>query len=232
MPELYKPGMMKRQADTDRQPDTGNTLTLKVKVCGMRDPQNLEQVCTLTPDYIGYIFYARSRRFVGSDPDPALFEIPGAGIKKAGVFVDEELSVVRRAIASYGLQAVQLHGGEPPAYCQSLSGEQVEVIKVLDPRSSRSELERYSGVADLFLFDSAGAGHGGSGLKFDWRLLGDLQPVAPFLLSGGIGPGDAPAIRSLRLGNLKGVDVNSRFERSPGWKDVDLLRPFIKEIRK
>jgi phosphoribosylanthranilate isomerase len=229
---MEKQADMQRQADTGRQPDTGYKPVLQVKVCGMKDPQNLEQVCTLAPDFIGFIFYAPSRRFVGSDPDPALFEIPGTRIKKVGVFVDEELSIVRRAIASYGLQAVQLHGGESPAYCQSLSGEQVEVIKVLDPGSSPSELQRYNGVADLFLYDSAGAGHGGSGLKFDWGLLEDLQPVAPFLLSGGIGPGDAPSIRSLRLEGLKGVDVNSRFERSPGLKDVDLLRDFIKEIRK
>ena len=214
------------------QPETGNKGTLQVKVCGMRDPLNLEQVCTLAPEFVGFIFYAPSRRFVGSNPDPALFKIPGAGIKKTGVFVDEELSRVRKAITSYGLHTVQLHGGESPAYCQSLSGEQVEVIKVLDPGSSRNELERYSGVVDLFLFDSAGAGHGGSGVKFNWGLLGDLQPPAPFLLSGGIGPGDAPAIRSLRLEGLKGIDVNSRFEHSPGLKDVDLLRQFIKEIRK
>jgi phosphoribosylanthranilate isomerase len=224
--------MMEREADRDGLTDRGNRHSLKVKVCGMRDPRNLEQVCALAPEFVGFIFYAPSRRFVGSNPDPALFEIPGAGIKKVGVFVDEELSMVRRVIASYGLQAVQLHGGESPAYCRSLSGEQVEVIKVLDPRNSRYELERYSGMADLFLFDSAGAGHGGSGLKFDWGLLGNLQPVVPYLLSGGIGPGDAPAIRSLSSEGLKGVDVNSRFERSPGLKDVDLLRHFIREIRK
>ena len=221
-----------RQPEKDRQPDTGNKGTLQVKVCGMRDPQNLEQVCTLAPEYVGFIFYARSQRFVGSNPDPALFDIPGAAIKKVGVFVDEELNGVRRAVARYGLHAVQLHGGESPDYCQILSGEQVEVIKVLDPRSSRSELERYGGAVDLFLFDSAGAGHGGSGLKFDWTLLEDLHPGAPFLLSGGIGPGDVTSVRSLRLNGMKGVDVNSRFEHSPGIKDVDLLRHFINEIRK
>jgi len=224
--------MMERQADMERKPDAGNEPALQVKVCGMRDPQNLEQVCNLAPEYVGFIFYARSGRFVGRRPDPALFDIPGAGIKKVGVFVDEELSVVRRAVARYGLHAVQLHGGESPDYCQNLSGEQVEVIKVLDPRSSRSELERYGGTVDLFLFDSAGAGHGGSGLKFDWTLLEDLHPGAPFLLSGGIGPGDVPPVRSLRLNGMKGVDVNSRFEHSPGMKNVELLRNFINEIRK
>ncbi len=214
------------------QKDTGNRLTLQVKVCGMRDPQNLEQVCALAPEFVGFIFYAGSKRFVGSNPDPALFDIPGEGIKKVGVFVDEELSRIRSAIGTYDLQAVQLHGGESPAYCRDLSGEQVEVIKVLDPGVPRSELEKYRGVVDLFLFDSAGTGRGGSGLKFDWKLLGDLPPVAPFLLSGGIGPGDATTICSLRISGLKGIDVNSRFEHFPGLKNVDLLKQFITEIRK
>jgi len=205
---------------------------IQIKVCGMRDPLNLEQLCALDPDLVGFIFYPRSGRYVGQRPDPALFRIPGPAIKKVGVFVDEELPLVKKAIEQFGLDAVQLHGAESVEYCMQLSMDAVEVIKVLDPRLRDAETGRYSEVTDYILFDSAGAGSGGSGKKFDWKLLGDLPPQIPFILSGGIGPGDAGSIRSLDLRGLAGVDVNSRFELSPGVKDIELLSKFFKEIRK
>ena len=207
-------------------------MTLQIKVCGMRDPQNLEQVCALAPEFVGFIFYERSKRFLGHSPDQALFAIPGPGIKKVGVFVDEELKRVRKTIDIYGLDMVQLHGTESEDYCRSLSGEAVQVIKAVDPHGTNMDLERYRGVADLLLFDSAGAGFGGTGQKFNWKLLDDMAFSAPFLLSGGIGPGDAALIRDLELKGLMGVDINSRFELSPGFKDVKSLKEFITEIRK
>jgi len=209
-----------------------NSNSMQIKVCGMREPLNLEQVCALLPEYVGFIFYPRSKRFVGTHPDPALFEIPGPAIKKVGVFVDEELSLVRKTVEIYGLEAVQLHGGESADYCRQLSGETVEVIKAVDPHGPFPELERFMEVVDHFLFDSAGAGYGGSGQKFDWKLLEDLPLSASFLLSGGIGPGDADPIRSLHFQGLMGVDINSRFELSPGLKDIARLKKFVIEIRK
>jgi len=205
---------------------------IQIKVCGMRDPRNLEQLCSLDPDLVGFIFYPGSVRYVGRRPDQVLFRIPGPGIRKVGVFVDEELSRVKQAIEQYGLQAVQMHGAESVEYCMELSKESVEVIKVLDPRLRHRKLETYGQVADFLLFDSAGTGSGGSGRKFDWKLLEDLPPHMPFIISGGIGPGDAGPIRSLDLGGLAGVDVNSRFELSPGVKDIGLLSEFFNEIRK
>lgn len=205
---------------------------VQIKVCGMRDPLNLEQVCALVPEYVGFIFYPRSGRFVGTDPDPMLFEIPGPAIKKVGVFVDEELSQVKKTIDKYGLDAVQLHGGETTSYCHQLSGEAVEVFKALEPHTSHSVLEKYLEVVDHLLFDSAASGKGGSGQKFDWKLLEDLPRSTSFLLSGGIGPRDAGLIRSLDLQGLMGVDVNSRFELSPGLKDIESLKEFVIEIRK
>ena len=204
----------------------------QIKVCGMRDPLNLEQVCELAPEFVGFIFYHRSKRFLGTHPDPVLFHIPGPAIKKVGVFVDEELNQLRKTIEQFGLEAVQLHGRESVDYCAQLSKERVKVIKVLDPHSSIPEMEKYMEVVDHFLFDSAGAGSGGSGQKFDWKLLESLSLSTPFLLSGGIGPADAGFLRSLELEGLMGVDVNSRFERTPGIKDVEQLREFIIEIRK
>ena len=205
---------------------------IQIKVCGMRDPLNLEQLCTLSPDYVGFIFYPGSSRYVGQRPDPALFRIPGPAIKKVGVFVDEKLSFVQRAVGQFGLDAVQLHGIESVEYCMQLSMDKVRVIKVLDPRNRDRELETYSRVTDFFLFDSAGAGSGGSGEKFDWKLLEDLPSHFPFILSGGIGPEDAGPIRALKLRGLAAVDLNSRFELSPGLKNIKLLHEFFKEIRK
>lgn len=205
--------------------------SLQIKVCGMRDPQNLELVCALAPEFVGFIFYPRSKRFVGTAPDPALFDIPGADIKKVGVFVNEKLSRVRRAIDVYGLDMVQLHGGESAEYCKSLSRETL-VVKALVPSKDQSEIEKYMGAVDLFLFDSPGEGFGGTGQKFDWNLLEHLNMVTPFFLSGGIGPGDATALRSINLKGLMGIDINSRFEIAPGEKDRDRLKRFFIEIRK
>ncbi len=210
----------------------GNRRKLRIKVCGMRDPQNLEQLCALSPEYVGFIFYKQSNRFVGDKPDRALFNIPGSQIKKVGVFVNEELKQVRKAIESYGLDAVQLHGGESTDYCRGLSGEGLELIKAVDPGGSFKDMKSYTGVVDCLLFDSAGEGRGGTGRKFDWKLLEVMSAGPPFFLSGGIGPGDAEDIRNLELDALMGVDVNSRFELSPGLKDIESLKKFIAEIRK
>ena len=206
-------------------------VQLQIKVCGMRDPQNLEQVCALAPDYVGFIFYPRSKRFVGTSPDAALFEIPGPAIKKVGVFVNEEVSLVRKAVEVYGLDVVQLHGGESADYCRTLEGETM-VVKALDPDEQRFGIEKYRGVVDCLLFDSAGEGYGGTGQKFDWKVLEHLNVPVPFLLSGGIGPGDATALRTIDLKGLMGIDINSRFELSPGRKDIEQLKEFIIEIRK
>lgn len=205
---------------------------IQIKVCGIRDPLNLEQLCVLDPEYVGFIFYPLSKRYVGVEPDPALFDIPIPAIKKVGVFVDEQLSRVKEAIGLYGLEAVQLHGNESVDYCRELSAEAIELIKVLDPLESVEKMESYLKVVDFFLFDSGGAGTGGTGKKFDWELLEELPHHFPFFLSGGIGPGDSGKILSLELPGFKGVDINSRFELSPGLKDIDSLKEFFKKIRK
>ena len=205
---------------------------IHIKVCGMRDPLNLEELCALGPDLVGFIFYPPSKRFVGKDPDPALFRIPGPAIKKVGVFVDEDLRLVRKHVELYDLDAVQLHGNESVEYCRQLFQEGLELIKVLDPHAADAVFKKYNPVVDYVLFDSAGTGSGGTGRKFNWELLRDLPHELPFFLSGGIGPDDAGPVRSLDLKGLAGVDVNSRFELAPGIKDIRLLKEFFTEIRK
>lgn len=204
---------------------------MKIKVCGMVFPRNLEEVCALEPDFVGYIFYAGSARFVGTSPDPSLFNIPAPAIRKVGVFVNASLSAVSRSFELHHLQLVQLHGDETPEYCRKLSKDGIPVIKALGAGKDRSRLEEYREFVTCFLFDTPGPGHGGTGRKFDWDLLKEIPSFASFLLGGGIGPGDARTLLELDHKGLLGADVNSRFEVSPGLKDVGKLREFMVEIK-
>ncbi len=207
---------------------------LKIKVCGMLNPANLEEVCSLAPDFIGYIFYRASKRYVGDQPDPALFSIPENRMQRVGVFVNEPLMPLKQIVESGWLDMVQLHGSETPEYCKALVNEGVHVIKALDPDllGNQEALKAYYGVAHYLLFDTPGEAYGGTGRKFNWDMLEGYSLPVPFLLSGGIGPEDGPAVRELDQLWFHGVDVNSRFELEPGIKNVKQLEGFIREIRK
>lgn len=203
---------------------------MKIKVCGMREPENLAAVGALRPDYIGLIFYSRSLRYAGGAEPTALSTLPEE-IRKVGVFVNETPETIRRTIERYGLDAVQLHGGESPEFCRELK-EYVEVIKTFPVRSAAdfAVCGAYERCCDLFLFDTKTEGYGGSGVAFDWNLLGAYRGGTAFLLSGGIGAEDVAKIRAIGHPRLAGVDLNSRFETEPGVKDVFLLEKFINEL--
>jgi len=204
---------------------------MKIKICGLRSPRNLEQVCTLSPDFVGFIFYPRSKRFVGTSPDPSLFQIPGPDIQKVGVFVNETLTDLLHSFETHQLQCVQLHGEESPEYCRRLSEEGITVIKALDVRTAGARLEEYRDQVSCYLFDTPGPGRGGTGHKFDWDLLKQVPAGFPFLLGGGIGPEDHGALLALDHDGLRGVDVNSRFELSPGVKNVGELKKFMAKLK-
>ena len=206
---------------------------MKIKVCGLRDPGNIEQVCGLGPDYVGYIFYPPSKRYVGMHPDPAIFGIPREPVRKVGVFVNEEILSVQRIFEKCRLNLVQLHGDESPEYCMRLNRSGIPVIKTFHPGKDPGQ-ESYSDYveqANYFLFDNREKGYGGTGSRFDWELLHRYSIPFPFILSGGIGPEDVPAIGKLGHEWLYGVDVNSRFETSPGVKEIQRLEDFIDAIR-
>lgn len=206
---------------------------LKIKVCGLRDPGNIEEVCALQPDFAGYIFFPGSQRFVGTKPDPAIFRIPGRETLKVGVFVNEELNSLKEIFTAYRLDLVQLHGSESPAYSRALGDAGIPVIRSVNPGSVDQEPVPAGALegARYLLFDTPGPTFGGTGRKFDWGLLEGLPVSVPFLLGGGIGPGDAQSIKRVGHPQLIGVDINSRFESSPGLKDVGLLGQFFMEIR-
>ena len=208
-----------------------------IKICGVSDPENLQQVARLDADWIGLNFYPLSPRCLNLRGLPP----PGSGEpQRVGVFVDEMPQTILSRIVAFHLGIVQLHGSERAVMIQNLRRsvvpdirEKLVVIKAINVATVAdfSQCGEYEGVVDYFLFDTKGALHGGNGEKFNWDLLDGYQGHTPFLLSGGIGPSDANALRGIRHPLFRGVDVNSKFETAPGVKDIELLRSFIKRLR-
>ena len=199
---------------------------MKIKVCGMRDVQNIRALVQLHPDYIGLIFYSGSKRFVNKMDAQALMEVP-EDIKLTGVFVNEDLEAVLQKIKIYNLKAVQLHGDESPEYCRSL-GDQVKTIEIIkafgiDDNFDFSALEPYLPVVDFFLFDTKTAGHGGSGKAFNWDVLNKYPYQKSYFLSGGIGVENLDEVLAISDERLHALDLNSRFEVEPGLKDISKL---------
>lgn len=202
----------------------------KLKVCGMKLAANIAAVAALRPDYLGFIFYDKSPRLI-SDVSAELIKYIPAEIKTVGVFVDEELDVVKKKINLYQLKAVQLHGSESPGYCaalKSIFGE-IEVIKAfgVDGDFDFNVLKEYMDAVDFFLFDTKTKVHGGSGKTFDWKMLDNYKLDKPYFLSGGIDLQHAAAIKQIEDSKLYALDINSRFEVEPGVKDVEKVKAFI-----
>jgi len=207
---------------------------LKIKICGLKDPSNVKEIANTHPDFMGFIFYPESCRFVGYKPDDSLFRKVPSEILKTGVFVNEEPSVIINIINKYGLDTVQLHGNETEDYCNYLKKAGLKIIKAfgVTKGSDFTISERYMDVCDYFLFDTKTASHGGSGRKFDWEIINEYHLNKPFFLGGGIGPEDISLIKKIKHQYLFAVDINSRFELSPGIKDIKKVRDFINAIKK
>jgi phosphoribosylanthranilate isomerase len=205
---------------------------LKIKICGMREPWNIREISTLLPDYLGYIFHPGSKRYAG-DLSPDIRTEISAFIKTVGVFVNETEEKLVRICSEYGIGTVQLHGNESPDYCERLAEKGLRIIKVfhIKDKLDSNSMQPFGDTCSYFLFDTATDSFGGSGAQFDWGLLEDYTLEIPFLLSGGIGMEDAGKVLSIDHPMLFGIDVNSRFELSPGIKDPESCEAFIKTIR-
>ncbi len=205
----------------------------KVKVCGMRDAENIRQIVELKPDFIGFIFYPESKRYVGEDFPVSIIENIPSSVKKVGVFVDELLEHVVRNYNIYGLDYVQLHGKEQAAYCQELMTVKIKVIKAfsIDEYFDPSIPDVYADACNYFLFDTKSPIHGGTGKKFDWNFLHRFSAEKPFFLSGGIGPDDVHLINEMNIPGLEAVDINSRFEQEPGLKNVIDIKSFMNQLK-
>lgn len=206
------------------------TKNLKIKVCGMKFTQNREEVEKLPVDFLGFIFYPKSKRFVGENTDPGLFN---SAKTKVAVFVDENAFEILGLTKNFGFEYVQLHGKENPKTCQLLKNQGLKVIKAFNLNESFKfeRLQEYEPAVDYFLFDTKTDLPGGSGKKFKWEILEKYQGTVPFFLSGGIVPEDAEAIKKLKHPQLFGIDLNSGFEDEPGLKNIEKLREFIDKIK-
>ena len=196
-----------------------------IKVCGMREAENIREVTKLGIDWLGMIFWPKSKRYVAEPPS----YLPSQ-VKKVGVFVDASLEDIRQHIMDYDLDIIQLHGHESPEYVRALDPEIIIKAFNIATAEDLAQTKPYEGIVDYFLFDTKAQLPGGSGEQFDWSVLSHYEGATPFLLSGGIGPDDAERIKAFHHPRCIGIDLNSRFELAPGLKDVNLLREFIKSI--
>ena len=207
-------------------------MEFKLKICGMKHAANIAAVAELKPDYLGFIFYQKSPRFI-SEISAELIKYVPPTIKTVGVFVNEDLIIVQQNIIKFNLKAVQLHGKEEASYCQELKSTGVEVIKAfgIDDSFDFTKLETYLTVVDYFLFDTQTPAYGGSGKLFDWNLLTNYKYDKPYFLSGGIDLQHTTDIKKIKDPWLYAIDVNSKFELEPGLKDVERLKELIKEMK-
>ena len=193
----------------------------------MREADNIREVEMLGIDMMGFIFWPKSSRFASQRPD----YLP-KNVKRVGVFVDEDPKQVKRLADDYDLDYIQLHGQESPSYIFQLGG--LHIIKVFNISTAEDLLQAqpYEGIVDYFLFDAKGKSVGGNGEKFNWDVLSAYNGSTPFLLSGGIGPDDATNVKAFHHPKCIGIDLNSRFELSPGLKDVAKLKEFMFNLNK
>lgn len=203
-----------------------------VKICGMKYFSNIQAVAALHPDLMGFIFYPKSPRYAEPLDISTLNALP-AGIKKIGVFVNEDLENILTIVYKYKLEGVQLHGSENADICRKLKDTGLLVLKAFPIADAYNfnVTKIYEGACNYFLFDTKTDAYGGSGVKFDWSILNEYKGETPFLLSGGIAADDSEAILKIEHPKFAGIDLNSKFEVSPGLKNVEVLWGFLKGIR-
>lgn len=197
---------------------------MKLKVCGMRDAANIEALGQLAVDFMGFIFYPKSKRFVEKLP---AIKLPPS-IKRVGVFVNAEVEMIIEKAALFELNYLQLHGNESPEYCLGLKGQGFNVIKAfaVSDDFDFQQLNAYEDCCDYFLLDAKGKDYGGNGIQFNWQLLQQYQSNKPFFLSGGIDSDSVAAVLALELPQLYALDVNSKFETAPAFKNIEKIKAF------
>lgn len=208
---------------------------MKIKVCGNTDIEQLKVLDDLPIDYEGLIFYEQSPRFVLKKMEGKVVKESGLSVTKVGVFVNADEEEIMKQVDDFGLDMVQLHGDETASFCNRIS-DYIKVIKAFRIADFDANIDwlvkEYDEVCDYYLFDKGSAGlYGGTGQKFNWNLLEKAKIGKPFFLSGGIGRNDAQALTKFTHPFFYGVDVNSQFETSPGIKDIELIKEFVKELK-
>jgi len=196
----------------------------------MKDTDNIKALLDLEPDYIGFIFYTKSKRYMNN---PNITDLDFKNSKKTGVFVNEKVSEILLIAQKYQLDVIQLHGSETPQICKEIRNNGYKVIKVfsVDNNFDFTTCKPYYDVSDWFLFDTKGELHGGNGIAFNWEKLNEYNIDKNFFLSGGISKEHIQKIKALDNPNLISIDINSQFENKNGLKNIQQLKTFFYEIR-
>jgi phosphoribosylanthranilate isomerase len=210
-----------------------------IKVCGMREPDNINALQQLDVDFMGIIRYPKSKRFV-DDHQKQKIESLTMNKGTVGVYVNASLPTILQDIIPLQLDIIQLHGDEDTAFAKALLELDIKLFKAfqINEEFDFTDLKPWQQLADefkgklFFLFDTATKNYGGSGKKFNWEMLDNYKGDVPFLLSGGITADDANAIKNFKHQMLLGVDLNSRFEDEPGLKNIEMIKSFIEKLRK
>ena len=203
---------------------------MKIKICGLKFESNILGLSKLEPDYMGFIFWEKSKRHVeGTTPN-----LSQTKIKKTGVFVNTDFEKIKEKAIVHKLVAIQLHGQESPEFCKKIRNLGVEIIKAfsIDEDFNFDILEKYDLCSDYFLFDTKGKSPGGNGVSFDWEILKNYKYEKKFFLSGGIGFESIDALKKIKNLHLPlfCIDINSRFELNPGKKNIELINSFKKKL--
>lgn len=201
---------------------------MKIKVCGLRNPENIKAIAALKPDYMGFICYDKSPRYVSELKTGDIY----AHVIKTGVFVNESKETIEFLIAKFGLNAIQLHGDESSEFANAFR-DKMTVIKAfgVDDNFDFGRLDAYADIVDYFMFDTKTSAYGGSGKTFNWDILDKYTLDKPFFLSGGISLDNLEQIKTIKHPQFYGVDLNSKFEIEPGFKDVKKLEEAFKILR-
>tara|TARA_B110000967_G_C18883699_1_gene562613 strand:- start:375 stop:1013 length:639 start_codon:yes stop_codon:yes gene_type:complete len=208
---------------------------MKIKVCGLKYQENIFDIASLGPDYLGFIFYDKSPRYVDHELNIDILNQLPKTICKVGVFVNSEINYILDQVKNYQLEFIQLHGSESVKYCQELKEHGIKIIKAfqIEKGFDFNKIIPFKKVVDYFLFDTKTNTYGGSGKKFNWDILEAYDNEIPFFLSGGISLEDANTIKNdllLKKLNIKALDINSCFETLPAVKNTTMVSNFIKKI--
>jgi phosphoribosylanthranilate isomerase len=208
---------------------------MRIKVCGMTEPEQVAQLAGVGVSFAGFIFYPKSPRYVFKNMTTTQIRKENS-INKVGVFVNSTIEEVLHMVDECRLHMVQLHGDESPKFCEKIA-DYVSVVKAFRLSENDSVewmIRPYMEMCDMFMFDTMGVGYGGTGKKFDWSVLKNETIGKPFFLSGGIEPGDEGKLKEFAeepvAKALFAVDINSRFELSPGIKDMEKVKLFTKNL--
>jgi phosphoribosylanthranilate isomerase len=210
---------------------------MELKVCGITQLEQLLSLQEIGVDYAGLIFYGGSPRFIGAhNLEASIFKQNEITIKRIGVFVNAKEDEILKAVDDWKLEMVQLHGEESPVFCEKISNhvKTIKAFRVKEEESLAYKVAPYENAVEYYLFDAMGKQYGGTGNKFDWKVIAEANIQKPYFLSGGLGPDDVADIQAFTQTNSNcfAIDVNSRFEVKPGVKNIEIVKTFAERLIK